>query len=271
MIRFSVIDDRESLIKLWTEVFGDSFDAVDLFFKYHYKPDNTVVFVDGNRIVSMLYLLEGNFVISQIKYPSYYLYAAATAEDYRGKGIMGRMLGFAEEKAKKSGKDFICLLPAEDSLYGFYSKYGYKSVFKKKTVNIKNGTKNVCDRVDSNLDVVNIRNEFLSNYDFFEWDKNAVEYAFKQNEFYGGNIIVDCDGYCLYSENDGLKVIKEFAFKNGFLPIISESCVVNMPADYPIDNSDCVISENGMALPLNIGAETSLKKVENAYLGLTLD
>lgn len=271
MIRFSVIEDRKSLFKLWNNVFEDSFEAISLFFDYHYKPENTVVYDDNGYIAAMLYLIEGNFVISGKRYPSYYLYAAATDMAYRSRGIMGKMLDFAKETASGRRMDFICLLPAEKSLYGYYSKFGYKPVFSKKIVKIGLGNSGVEIHSDNNLNLADIRNRFFDGYDYFEWNKNAVEYAIKQNEFYGGSFMSGCNGYCLYTRNNGITTVKELTLQIDELPFENENCVLNLPVNYPVEAEDCQVLKNGMALPLNKNAESIINSVNNAYLGLTLD
>ncbi len=273
MIRFSVNEDKDELIHLWREVFGDELEAINLFFDYHFKPENTVVYDDNGKIASMFYLLEGNFVISGEAHPSYYLYAAATDENYRGRGIMGNMLKFAEDTAASRGKDYICLLPAEDSLYGYYSKHGFKTVFRKKTVKIKNINQHLIDiSADNELNFEKSRKDFFAPFDRFDWDKNAIEYAIKQNEFYGGNFQKSCNGYYLYSVNNGETVVKETTLQPlSELLFETEYAKVTVPVDFTTDCLESEITDNGMALPINKNAAEKLEYAKNAYLGLTLD
>jgi len=57
-----------------------------------------------------------------------YIYAVATDEKARGKGISTKLLEFANEFIKKSGEDFSVLVPAEKSLFTFYQKRGYTTL-----------------------------------------------------------------------------------------------------------------------------------------------
>lgn len=273
MLRFSVNEDKEKLIDLWCNVFGDEREAVNLFFDYHYKPENTLVFDDNGKIASMLYLLEGSFVISDTQHPSYYLYAAATGVNYRGRGIMGEMLRFARETAANRGKDYICLLPAEKSLYDYYCKHGYKTVFRKKTVRIKNELKNKIYSESNNIiNLEKSRKDFFSFCDRFEWDNNAIEYAVKQNDFYGGECFVNCNGYCLYNANGNKTVVKESTLQNiSSVCFDTEITELVVPVDYSVECFESEISDNGMALPLNKNAAVKIENLNNAYLGLTLD
>lgn len=272
MIRFSDNQDKEKLIELWSEVFGDSREAIELFFDYHFDCRNTLVSELDGRIVSMLYLIKGSFVISDESHPSYYLYAAATDCRYRGKGIMAEMLGFAKQTATDRGIDFICLLPAEKSLYGFYEKFGYKTVFKKKISEIKiNEITQIKTSEYNIIDYEMHRKSFFDGYDRFEWNGKDIEYAIRQHEFYGGKAVLNRKGYCLYSADEEKIYVKESTLQPYGLFENGKDVFISLPVGYQSDDSDGEIIDSGMALPLNEKAASALEKSSNAYLGLTLD
>ena len=99
MIRLSQTKDIPDLITLWNEAFGDSEEDIRFFLDRKYIPENTVVYDDNGKIASVLFLLSGDMRISGKDYPSYYLYAAATLQSHRGKGIMGQMLEYSKNLA----------------------------------------------------------------------------------------------------------------------------------------------------------------------------
>ncbi len=269
MLRLSTTSDKEKLVSLWSKVFGDTEKAINLFFEYHFNPCNTLVYDDNGTIASMLYLLDGELVISGKTYRAYYLYAAATDADYRGKGIMASMLELAKDTAKSRGVDFICLLPAEKSLYGYYAKHGYKPVFKKKTVEIL--PKNSASAISDNSDLSAIRKSVYADYDRFEWNSKAIEYAVKQNEYYGGGFALNESGYYLYSSADGIITVREAALTDLDTMNYKEKVVVNLPVGYPTDSDNFEITDNGMALAVSEKAQSVLDGIDNLYLGLTLD
>lgn len=80
--------------------------------------------------IAMLFLMDADIVFNDIPTPFYYLYAACTHPDYRGRGIMGELLAEAKEEAVKNNKKGIFLKPANKSLFDFYSKYGFSPYFK---------------------------------------------------------------------------------------------------------------------------------------------
>ena len=62
-------------------------------------------------------------------YPAAYLYAVATREDCRGRGLAGTLLQFTEALLERLGYRCAVLVPAEQPLFGFYARLGYEPVF----------------------------------------------------------------------------------------------------------------------------------------------
>lgn len=54
-----------------------------------------------------------------------YLYAIGVAPEYRGKGILARLLERCEGFCRTWGLDFVCLIPATDALAKTYRRHGY--------------------------------------------------------------------------------------------------------------------------------------------------
>lgn len=283
MVRLSNRNDINGIIGLWEEAFGDSEKDIMFFLNAHYKPYNTVVYEYDGVIASVLFFFEGDMHIKGIDYPSYYLYAACTLKKYRGRGIMAEMLVFAKSLASERNKFFITLKPAEDSLYSFYSKFGYLSVFKKKI--IKLSTTNQCQKCNDTI--INsiechsqIRDKNFLQTDYFKWDNYSLDFAFKHHEYYGGLSITDRKGYMLYNIEKEYLFVKEntfspdyflfyvnsIAIKNGVNCIIAE-----LPCNFEIECNKTEIINSGMLLPLCDKAEEIINSVDNAYLALTLD
>lgn len=282
MIRYSVQSDLNGIISLWKEAFGDSETEIKFFLNNRYKPENTLLAEEDGEITSMLFLLEGEMTFEGKCYPSYYLYAACTLNKYRGRGYMASLLDFAKETAFNRGYYFICLLPGEKSLYDFYEKHGYKTVFKKKILKINSDSikDNPQFRKESICEIEKIRNKAFRNFNVFKWDCDALKFAFEHHEFFGGKALFDREGYALYTTSDGDIVVKEIAFTGDINSILS--CIVDsekdinelyvyLPVDFETTFSDYEIIDSGMMLPVNIDAEKITNRITNAYLGLTLD
>lgn len=282
MVRFSYDSDREGIITLWQEAFGDLRKDIDFFLDSRYKPENTLVYDYDGKIASVLFLLDGEMHISGKDYPSYYLYAACTLNEFRGRGLMSELLAFARVTAEKRGRYFICLKPAEESLFTFYEKHGYISAFSKKIVTFSDVSSSASIISDSlsKIDITQTRDSVYTDIDYFKWDNNAVNFAIIQNENYGGKLFENCKGYALYTLDSEDVVVKESAFTVDFaefslefLNIFSKKNKVtfDLPAKVLTRSSEFEIIPSGMLLPLNSTARFVCSGVKDAYLGLTLD
>lgn len=286
MIRCSVNNDKEGIIRLWHEAFGDSRKEIEFFLENKYIPENTVVCEENGEIISLLFLLEGSFCIKGKDYPSYYLYAACTFKEFRGKGIMGKMLDFSKALATKRELYYICLMPAEESLFNYYSRFGYIPVFKRKIVKIGIDELNsmcIPDEISSDFSFKSaerLRNEAYENIDFFKWDRQSVEFAFSQTKLYGGDVFLNNKGYCLYTVRDSIITIKENTFttynlvhalKSIYLAHKFNEIQIILPNITNFFDFKYATVCNGMALPLQPDSELILKNADNPYLGLTLD
>lgn len=286
MIRFSVKSDIKQIVNLWNEAFGDSEDEIMFFINNRYLPNNTLVCEIDGEIASLLFLLEGNMCIKNKDYPSYYLYAACTAKKYRGRGIMASMLRFAQKTAQNRGYSFICLMPGENSLFDFYEKHGYKTVFKKKLITVNRTS--LSDHPasfnfssdNSSINLSEIRNEALYGIDYFKWDDKAIEFAFNHNKMYGGEILNSCEGYLLYTQNNGILAVKETTFTSSQLKECliflaqkhnNEEIIVNVPVSCECEIGSAKIVPAAMMLALNDETEKMINQIDGAYLGLTLD
>lgn len=284
MIRLSRKDDLNDIIVLWNEAFGDSEDDIKFFLDSRYIPENAVVCETDGRIVSVLFLLDGMMHINGKDYSSYYLYAACTSKDFRGKGIMSDMLGFAKSLSVSRNKQFIILKPGEESLYGYYEKFGYKSVFTKKTIKI-NDNFNAVEEIKSEnnflSDILISRDNLLNKTDYFRWDSDAIEFAISHHKHFGGECFLSKNGYIFYYVDNNILFIKEntLSDKSEFLKILSylknqyktNSVIADLPFNYEIPCDKSEISDSGMILPLNKDAENLISGLKNAYLNLALD
>lgn len=286
MIRYSVNNDREGIISLWHEAFGDSRSEIEFFLDNKYIPENTVVCEENGEIISLLFLLNGEMHINGQDYPAYYLYAACTSKKFRGKGIMGQMLDYSKNLAADRGVDFICLMPAEKSLFDYYSKFGYMPIFRRKTVKITAEELSKISFFTHNSSdfsfkpAYKLRNEAFEKTDFFKWDKSSVEFAFEHTKLYGGNLFLSNKGYCLYTRFDGVLTVKETTLTHDLLAKkLKEIANINnvenieliLPCDYDFFSFEHEISYNGMILTTRNIDDKIIKSIHNAYLGLTLD
>lgn len=284
MIRFVDHKDINGIINLWHECFGDSEKEIRFFLKEKFVAENTVVYEENGNIVSMLFLLDGEMHIDNFDYPAYYLYAACTSKNCRGRGLMAKLLDFSQSIAKQRDVTFICLMPAEKSLFDFYSKHGYITFFERKKLQIKESDVNeyssniVFESDFYNSDLQALRDEALNSVNYFKWNNKSINFAFEHAKLYSGWHLATCEGYMLYSIYDSNAYVKEYTFPQSDLPAYAkflfknhdiDKIIFNLPTEFQSDVGYFEIEPSGMILPLN--DEYKLLINNKAYLGLTLD
>ena len=116
------ITEREAECRaLWMEVFGDEREEVDRFFIDIHSKDNLLTHSENGKVVSML-----NIVTIDTDYGSTaYLYAIATAPEYRGKGYAGMLISQAIEQSRARGYKAVMLIPSDESLVEYYKRFGF--------------------------------------------------------------------------------------------------------------------------------------------------
>jgi len=171
--------------------------------------------------ISMLFLMDANIISNGKELPYYYLYAACTHPEHRGKGIMGRLLEKAKEVALNNGKLGIFLKPAKPSLFDFYAKSDFVPFFNVckiiKSVNefirlyspqITNTTKTTMSLWHS------IRKDFLNefNCDYVDFSQDILTTAAD------GSIPISSKNFgFVYEIRDNLLLVKEALCKRGYI------------------------------------------------------
>ena len=129
--------DKEELVSLWAKVFDDERETAEYFFDRAADADSIYAFREDGKIVSAFYIIDAEIRINNENRKSAYLYAAATLDEYRGRGIMTGMIKYAAEILKIKGYSYLFLYPANDSLYKFYEKIGFSEGFYERQYKIK--------------------------------------------------------------------------------------------------------------------------------------
>lgn len=282
MIRFSTFDDIPAMTALWQEAFGDDESFISAFLRSFYTPQNAPIAVIDGEIAAMLFLLDGEMSIDGKRYPAYYLYAACTKKSHRGKGLMTELLDFSARTATDRGQAFICLKPGEKELFDFYEKRGYLPAFGRKVFTVHRSElvkSSVIAHNNSAFDLFELREAAFGSCDRFIWDKSSVNKAVKLSTCGDDRLFQNRKGYSLYSINDRVCTVKEFAFSCDFTAEFAsyifnntdcESINFSLPCSAPCA-FDAAFECSGEALPLTIEAADAIINVDNAYLGLTLD
>lgn len=240
----------QELKRLWLACFDDTPQAVDLFFAAYPPQRHAVACCEDGRIVAAFYLLPARLADENGRArPAAYLYAAGTLPQYRGRGLMGRLL--KEGAARCSAwADALVLLPASAALYGFYRQHGFVNFY-------------ACNRLV--LDRSALKEYIRSHWEPFAaaqaalpprkaeadiagmrrvrdgvlhnrpgsllWSEAAVAYAAGAARLYGGGVVQAGQGYALYQAPDagGTLEVTELMAQEQALPALLQKLLA-LPA-----------------------------------------
>lgn len=128
MIGFLDKNYTRQIVALWQEAFGDSKEFI-LDFLNEVGCGRAFGFVEGKKLKAMFFLIDSELHHGSETHRAWYLYAAATAKECRRQGIMAALIDKAEALAKLSGVEYIALVPANEKLFLYYEKFGFKKFF----------------------------------------------------------------------------------------------------------------------------------------------
>ena len=115
------INQLPALRYLWKEAFGDTDDFLDSFQSTAFDPNRCrCVTLDKNTVAALYWFdcsLEGK--------PIAYLYAIATANAYRGRGICHALMENTHSHLRVLGYEGCVLVPSSKELFDFYGRLGY--------------------------------------------------------------------------------------------------------------------------------------------------
>lgn len=188
------------LVELWQKVFGDGEDYIRLLVPYLDFFDCYAVAEDG-KIVSALYLLPSEIKVGSRIYKGRYLYAAATYEEHRKNGYMSSLIKEAI-KDKENELDFISLVPANDSLYSYYSRFGFEPLMYTCRTNIFcNGKNDALEDVITDGEKVNFLRK--SKFDCVHlFEDETMNYALSCYSHFGSHFETANDTAVLYVEDE---------------------------------------------------------------------
>lgn len=166
----------EDVFILWRKTFGDDEEFIKSFFACWQPEKHTLILREEHCVLGMLSLLP----VSANGVKGRYIYAVATEQAARKRGIATRLLSAAEEAQLKQSEKFSVLVPSSENLFEFYEKRGWNEIlyapdFSK--INMKDTQK------ISTEEYLKKRKKFFSKRDLIEWDKAALFYMKKYGKF----------------------------------------------------------------------------------------
>ena len=114
--------EEAALRALFTEAFGDE-DFTDLFFGRGYSRSRCLGAYDGELLAALHW-----FDCTLIGEKAAYVYGIAAFQAQRGRGTGAELIRGALEKLQELGYRHILLVPAGESLFGYYERFGFRAV-----------------------------------------------------------------------------------------------------------------------------------------------
>lgn len=215
MISYATKDDINAIKELFDECFDEDIAFNHWFFDNIFDYKNTIVYKKSNKIVAMLQAMP--YRISNIGEVSY-IYGACTKKEYRGCGIMSELINFSFQEDKSNGKIASVLIPANEGLFDFYSRFGYEKGFfvEEKT---EMGFKLEGDfylseiSTDNAKDMLQIYNSNLKNNYYIERTEDYFKLQIKMFNSFNSAVYAlknknNIFGYC-FLNNDEIPFVQE--------------------------------------------------------------
>lgn len=108
---------------LWQRVFGDSREDIDSFMVRYGEAAERLMAEESGCVVAMLHVVP----LRSGEHRIAYIYAVATDEKYRGRGIASRLIDRALAAIEQSGDyDFAALIPSGEAARRLYARHGFE-------------------------------------------------------------------------------------------------------------------------------------------------
>lgn len=200
-------EDLAQIKRLWTDIFDDGTPGFcDFLFDELCSVEDVYITKDEDKVVSML------IMALQLEYKGrkgLYIYSACTHSDYRGRGLMSRLIDYAVKDKQSEGFRFFLLQPANEKLFDFYAKLGFTTVtyMRRFFIDVK---KNLWASGDFDIVTAGRLPALREKYR----EGNEITFSGKQREKYmkylytfGGSTVENDGGYAVYYiENDIIDV-----------------------------------------------------------------
>lgn len=118
LLRPATEGDREQIIKIWHEAFGDSEDFIEAMLRCGLM-ERAVGAELGGALRCCMFAFDG-LKIGGV--PAAYLYALCTEKAYRGQGLGRAVTMFAADAAMARGAEAVFLRPGDEALERWYGK-----------------------------------------------------------------------------------------------------------------------------------------------------
>ncbi len=197
------------ILSLWKQGFPeDSEDDVRTFMYTLKEEARCLMLLKDNEACSMAFVIPAKMGGSTV----WYVYAAVTAEAFRGQGCFASLLDELARRAETQNVHGLFLRPATPSLFSYYARLGFVSLFYN-TETCCEGNGLYAENADwqwervATCDVAAQRDGWLTRLGvpFVSWSQAATVYAVSLLE--GGGALASDKGFIMYCrDGDGIEI-----------------------------------------------------------------
>lgn len=116
--------DVPQLTALWMQAFGDTREFIAKFFRTGFAQERCLLAKEQGQLLAALYWFDCLWEGKKLAY----LYAIATDEAHRGKGICKALMERTHSLLKEKSYHGAVLVPADEGLEKMYANMGYRSI-----------------------------------------------------------------------------------------------------------------------------------------------
>ena len=197
------------LRSLWQEAFGDSDAFLDRFFETAFSPARCRYIVIDGCVAAALYWFDCRCDGA----PMAYIYAVATANAHRGKGLCRALMEDTHEHLKNTGYVGSILVPGNAGLFAMYKKMGYACFGGMDTVRFQAGTP-VTMREISPAEYATLRLQYLPPHAVAQ---DGLTFLASYAKLYAGSDFILAD-----TEELGLELLGNTAAAPGILAALGK-------------------------------------------------
>lgn len=205
MLRKLKSEEHAETRRLWEEVFTeDTKEFLDYYYFVKARANEIYTIEEDGKICSMLHLNPYVMRIEEEEFPSDYIVAVATREEYRGRGFMGELLRNAMQDMYARRVPFTFLMPAAEAIY---TPYDFRFIYRQETGILETAVRKE-ERTESGTGVLSMDARLWDAdalSDFFNKNfKGRWQVCTKRDEEYFRTMILEQQ-----SERGGVRILKE--------------------------------------------------------------
>ena len=183
------IDMIPQLRELWKEAFGDNDTFLDNFYNTAFDKSRCRIATVDNKLAAVLYW----FDCTISNQPVAYVYAVATAKDFRGNGACHMLLEDTHTHLKSLGYSSVMLVPGNEALVSLYEGCGYELCTKRSRLECSAENIDISIHEISKEDYATLRRELLPANAVLQEGAN-LDFLATQGRFYTGEVTISSEG-----------------------------------------------------------------------------